>query len=132
MAYLLDTNVFIALIVRDDRAIRRRFQVHRRDVVLSAIVLHELYFGAYDSVRRQEALDVIRQTELPILDFDAEDARAAAEIRAGLKRKGTPIGPYDVLISGQAMARGLIVVTANKGEFERVDGLKVEDWTADE
>lgn len=130
MTYLLDTNVFIALIVRDDRAIRRRFRVHRRDVVLSAIVLHELYFGAYDSVRRQDALDVIGQTDLPVLDFDAEDARVAAEIRADLKRKGTPIGPYDVLIAGQAKARGLTVVTANVREFERVGGLKVEDWTA--
>ena len=62
--------------------------------------------------------------------FDPEDARAAAEIRADLKRKGTPIGPYDVLIAGQSLARGLTVVTANLREFERVEGLKVEDWTA--
>lgn len=129
MPYLLDTNVFISLVVRNDRAVRRQFRIHRSDAFLSVIVLHELYYGAYDSVRQEDALDVIRQTDLPMLEFDAQDAGVAAEIRADLKRKGTPIGPYDVLIAGQALARGLTVVTANTREFERVDGLKVEDWT---
>jgi len=54
----------------------------------------------------------------------------AGVIRADLKRKGTPIGPYDVLIAGQAIARGLTVVTRNVGEFRRVEGLKVEEWAA--
>ncbi|WP_234967790.1 PIN domain-containing protein [Pontibaca methylaminivorans] len=67
--------------------------------------------------------------DLPIIDFDREDARVAGEIRADLARQDTPIGRYDVLIAGQAKARGLILVTNNTGEFERVDGLKVEDWT---
>lgn len=79
--------------------------------------------------RNLKRIALLRLTEIV---FDTEDARAAAAIRADLKRKGTPIGPYDLLIAGQAMARGLAVVTANVREFERVDGLKVEDWTAGE
>lgn len=70
-------------------------------------------------------------TDLEILDLEREDARAAGEIRAELARRGTPIGPYDVLIAGQAMARGLPLVTNNTAEFERVAGLRLEDWTKD-
>ena len=62
------------------------------------------------------------------LPFDESDARAAAAIRAALKAAGQPIGAYDVLIAGMGLARGLVVVTSNVGEFKRVGGLQVEDW----
>ncbi len=67
--------------------------------------------------------------DVVILEFDREDARTAGEIRAALARQGTPIGPYDVLIAGQARARDLMLVTNNLSEFQRIDGLKIEDWT---
>lgn len=63
-----------------------------------------------------------------MLDFNAEDARQAGEIRIALARKGTPIGLYDVLIAGQARARDMVLVTHNTREFARVDGLRIEDW----
>jgi tRNA(fMet)-specific endonuclease VapC len=63
-----------------------------------------------------------------VIEFDQEDARQAGEIRATLAAAGTPIGPYDVLIAGQARARSLVLVTRNTGEFSRVGGLHVEDW----
>ncbi|WP_164066578.1 PIN domain-containing protein, partial [Serratia marcescens] len=80
---------------------------------------HELYFGAYCSQRVDFNLETLRLlfTDLEILDLEREDARAAGEIRAELARRGTPIGPYDVLIAGQAMARGLPLVTNNTAEF---------------
>ena len=62
------------------------------------------------------------------LPFDAAAAQAAASIRATLKVKGRPIGAYAMLIAGTALARGLVVVTSNVGEFRRVGGLQVEDW----
>jgi tRNA(fMet)-specific endonuclease VapC len=62
------------------------------------------------------------------LPFDETDAMAAAAIRAALKTQGQPIGAYDVLIAGTGLARGLVVVTSNVGEFKRVGGLQVEDW----
>jgi len=62
------------------------------------------------------------------LPFDQADAKAAAAIRAALKIMGQPIGAYDVLIAGAGLARGLVVVTSNVGEFKRVSGLQVEDW----
>jgi tRNA(fMet)-specific endonuclease VapC len=64
-----------------------------------------------------------------ILDLDREDARVAGEIGAELARLGSLIGPYDVLIAGQAKALGLTLVTHNTGEFSRVPGLRVEDWS---
>ena len=65
-----------------------------------------------------------------MIEFDKEDARQAGKIRALLASKGTPIGPYDVLIAGQAMARNMVLVTRNTDEFARMPGLRVEDWRA--
>jgi tRNA(fMet)-specific endonuclease VapC len=66
--------------------------------------------------------------QFSVLEFDEEDARQAGQIRAHLASQGTPIGPYDVLIAGQAKARELTLVTHNTTEFQRVPGLKLEDW----
>ena len=77
---------------------------------------------------RSECLRPPRATQFPVLEFDQEDARQAGEIRAHLASKETPIGPYDVLIAGQAKARKLTLVTHNATEFRRVPNLKVEDW----
>jgi tRNA(fMet)-specific endonuclease VapC len=63
-----------------------------------------------------------------LLPLTVEDARAAGTIRAALRRRGAPIGPYDVLLAGCAMTRGLTLVTANVRELGRVAGLAVEDW----
>jgi len=65
--------------------------------------------------------------QFEVVEFDREDARQAGELRAALAAAGTPIGPY-VLIAGQALARSLILVTHNTGEFQRVPGLRFEDW----
>ena len=100
---------------------------------LPSIVTHELYFGAHKSAKVQHNLETLRLlfADFPILEFDQRDAFTAGEIRAVLAAKGTPIGPYDVLIAGQAKARGLALVTNNISEFSRVDGLCVEDWSSD-
>jgi tRNA(fMet)-specific endonuclease VapC len=65
-----------------------------------------------------------------LLPFTVEDARAAGALRAALRRRGRPIGPYDVLLAGSALARGLVLVTGNAREFGRVTGLLVDDWRA--
>jgi len=132
MAWLLDTNAVIALVTRRSDALLRRVEAMAPGALaLSSIVAHELYFGAYRSQKIEFNLETLRLlfADLVILDLDQEDARTAGEIRAALARQGTPIGPYDVLIAGQAKARGLTLVTSNLSEFQRVDGLKLEDWT---
>ncbi len=67
--------------------------------------------------------------DFSVVGFEHEDALAAGEIRAALAAKGTTIGPFDVLIAAQARTRDLVLATNNVGEFRRVDGLRVEDWT---
>lgn len=76
-----------------------------------------------------QKLNAFLRKYVSVLDFDEDDAKAAAEIRAELAQRGTPIGPYDVLIAGQALVRGLTLVTANTREFSRVAELKLVDWS---
>jgi tRNA(fMet)-specific endonuclease VapC len=133
ISHLLDTNAVIALLGRrSDALIRRVLDSAERSIGLSSIVVHELYFGAHKSAKIQHNLETLRLlfADFPILDFDRRDAYFAGEIRAALATNGTPIGPYDVLIAGQAKARELAIVTNNIGEFARVEALRVEDWTA--
>ena len=97
---------------------------------IPAIVVHELYFGAYKGQRTAENLARVGGLQFEVLEFDGEDARAAGQLRASLAAAGTPIGPYDVRIAGQALARALTLVTHNTAEFKRVPGLQIEDWTS--
>jgi len=133
--YLLDTNACIALLNRRPERVREhllRAWTDEHTVLLSSIVLHELFYGAAKSVRVSSNFESIRkllQESFEVLDFDQDAARVAGTIRAGLERQGKRIGDYDTLIAGQALARGLTLVTANTREFSRVDGLKLVDWT---
>jgi len=97
-------------------------------LAVSAIVAHELFYGAFRSRRATENAALIDALQFIVLEYDKEDARQAGQVRALLASKGMPIGPYDVLIAGQAVARDIILVTHNTQEFERVPGLKLEDW----
>lgn len=131
---LFDTNAVISLVARRSDALLRRVEASEPgSLAISSVVAHELYFGAYRSEKVAFNLETLRLlfADLAILDFDREDARVAGEIRAELKRRGTPIGPYDTLIAGQARARNLMLVTNNTGEFSRISGLRIEDWTTD-
>jgi tRNA(fMet)-specific endonuclease VapC len=98
------------------------------DVAVSAIVAHELFYGAFKSRRATQNVALIDALQFIVLEFDKEDSRQAGEIRALLASRGTPIGPYDVLIAGQAVARSMILVTHDTQEFARVPGLRLDDW----
>jgi tRNA(fMet)-specific endonuclease VapC len=127
--YLLDANAIIALLNdTTSNAARRVRREQPSDVAIPAIVAHELFYGAFKSRRAAQNLALIDALQFVVLEFDKEDARRAGAIRALLASKGTPIGPYDVLIAGQAVARNLILVTHNTQEFGRVPGLRFEDW----
>lgn len=128
MTFLPDTNVFVAWMAHGDERVTRRMGEHRGDLCLSAIVSHELYFGAYKSSHVDRNLRGIEAIGLPLLPFEREDARLAGKIRDDLRRKGTPIGPYDILIAGQALARNITLITANTAEFSRIEGLRLANW----
>jgi tRNA(fMet)-specific endonuclease VapC len=101
-------------------------------LVASLIVYQELLFGAELHRRREAQHESVRRvlTDVEIHPFDEKDMASAATIRADLRVRGAPIGPYDLLIAGQALARGWTLVTANTREFARIEGLNVIDWTA--
>jgi tRNA(fMet)-specific endonuclease VapC len=129
MRYLLDANAVIDLLNdTTSKTARRARREQPSDVAISAIVVHELYYGAFKSRRMTENAALINALQFNVLDFDKEDARQAGQIRALLAVRGTPIGPYDVLIAGQTVARNMILVTHNREEFGRVPGLRLEDW----
>jgi tRNA(fMet)-specific endonuclease VapC len=127
--FLLDTNAVIGLLNDPTSKLARRVRRHSpSDIAISAIVLHELYFGAFNSQRATQNVALVDSLQFGVLDFERDDARHAGEIRAVLRSAGTPIGPYDALIAGQARARQLVLVTHNLKEFRRVSGLGLEDW----
>jgi tRNA(fMet)-specific endonuclease VapC len=99
-------------------------------IAASTITLYELWYGVAKSARvdaNTERLAVFLGP-LEILPFDEEDARFAGTVRAELERAGTPIGAYDCLIAGQTLRHDAMLVTANVQEFERVSGLRWENW----
>src|SRR6266404_3197516 len=130
----LDTNVVIVLKQRPAPLLERfTRELAQGTLALSTIVLFELYYGIANSSRRKENSDrlaVFLQAPIAMLSFEPEDAEEAGTLRAELRRAGTPIGPYDMLIAAHARRRGAVLVTANATEFARVPGLMTEDWSA--
>jgi tRNA(fMet)-specific endonuclease VapC len=131
----LDANVVIAALNNRPPLVLQRVAEGVREgwpLAVSTIVLFELYFGAAKSAfpeRNARRIAEFASSTIQVLEFDAEDSAEAGEIRNHLKRAGTPIGPYDVLIAAQARRRGALLVTANVREFARVPGLRLDDWT---
>jgi len=129
MRYLLDTNAVIALLNDSEGQVSQRVRtLLPADFGLSSIVMHELYFGACKSQRCDRNLDLVDNLRFEVVPFDQEDSRHAGDVRCALAAQGVPIGGYDVLIAGQARARGLTLVTRNVREFRRVTGLRIENW----
>ena len=135
MNYLLDTNAVVALLRNKPAGVRERYREAEKSgdyLAVSSIVLFQLWYGVEKSGRvreNTERLRILLSGDLDLLDFDDQDAQTAGRVRAALEKIGTPIGAYDLLIAGQALRRGLTVVTANTSEFSRVAKLSWEDWT---
>ena len=104
MRFLLDTNAVIALVKREPRFMKRVRERSPSEFGIPSIAAHELYFGAYKCSRVEENLARLEYLRIPVIEFDREDAREAGQLRALLSAAGTPIGPYEVLIAGQAKA----------------------------
>jgi tRNA(fMet)-specific endonuclease VapC len=128
--YLLDTNICIYVINVRPPTVLARFLAHEIDGLgISAITASELYWGVCKSgsVRNRTTLDKFL-SPLTVLDYDLNAAQHYGELRAYLEKQGTPIGPLDQQIAAHALALGITLVTNNVREFERVPGLRVENW----
>jgi tRNA(fMet)-specific endonuclease VapC len=130
MSYMLDTNICIHLIRHTQSVIEKFSEIRDNSIAISAITLAELEFGICNS-QAYEKNRVKLISFLPLVDILSFDDRAAVDygfIRADLQKKGMVIGPLDMLIAAHARSRNLVLVTNNKNEFERVEGLSVIDW----
>ncbi|MCM2396623.1 tRNA(fMet)-specific endonuclease VapC [Rhizobium sp. S95] len=131
LKYMLDTNICIFTIKNRPQQVRDAFNRHYGQLCMSSVSLMELIYGAEKSASPERNLTVVEgfAARLEVLPYDELAAVHTGQLRAELARSGTPIGPYDQLIAGHARSRGLIVVTNNRREFDRVPGLRIEDWT---
>jgi len=128
---MLDTNICIRVLRDRPPELRAHFNAQAEGLSLSTIVLAELLHGAAKSARPDHNRREVERfaARLAVLPFDADAAQHAGDIRANLERKGSTIGGYDLLIAGHARSRGLVLITSNLGEFQRVEGLRCQDWT---
>lgn len=132
MRYMLDTNICIHVIKHRPESVIRNFLKHDpNELCISSITYAELMHGVEKSqdVERNRVAMTLFLSPLSILEFNHYAAEEYGKIRSDLERKGTPIGPMDTLIAAHARAEDLILVTNNTREFNRVDGLTVENWT---
>lgn len=132
LKYMLDTNIVIYTIKNRPAAVKEAFQAHYGQMCISTVTLMELIYGAEKSaVPGRNLLDIEGfAARLDVLDYDSEAAAHSGQLRAELAKGGQPIGPYDQMIAGHARSRGLVLVTNNVREFERVPGLRLENWTS--
>ncbi|MDR7049623.1 tRNA(fMet)-specific endonuclease VapC [Duganella sp. 3397] len=131
LKFMLDTNICIFTIKNKPAHAREQFIRQHGLMCISTVTLAELFYGVEKSANPSRNLAEVEgfAARLEVLDFDGHAAAHTGQIRAELTRNGTPIGPYDQMIAGHARSRGLIIVTNNRREFDRVPGLRVEDWS---
>jgi tRNA(fMet)-specific endonuclease VapC len=127
---MLDTNTLSYFFRGEGRVAEHLSKVPPSEVAIPTIVLYEIETGiarSSESARRRGQLDEA-VAMIQLVPFGRNEARSAARIRADLESKGKPIGPYDILIAGTALANGATLVSANLREFRRIPGLAVESW----
>ena len=128
--FALDTDTVSCFLRGQGRVAERLALSDPATIGIPSIVLHELRYGmlrAGGATRKQDDLEIFLGA-ISVLPFDARSAQAAAEARLELDRLGQPIGPFDILIAGTALASGATLVTHNVREFGRIQDLRLEDW----
>ena len=130
LKYLLDTNIVIYTMKNRPEEVRATFNAHEGQLAMSSVTLMELLYGAEKSSAPAKNIHSIETfaARLTVLDYDSPAAQHTGQIRAELAKAGQPIGPYDQMIAGHSRSLGLILVSNNVREFERVPGLRLENW----
>ena len=132
MRFLFDTNAVITFLNGRSLVLCNRIsRAKPTDFAMCSVVWAELYFGAAKSRKKHKTLDKVNDFAATFqnLDFDKDAAQHYGEIRADLEKNGNIIGPNDLMIAAIARSKNLVLITNNVDEFERVKGLKIEDWT---
>ena len=131
MTYMLDTNICIYIMKNKPEKVLRRFKEELNNGIgISSITLAELEYGMKHSSNPAQNEQALLRFLVPlsVLPFGTDAASEYGTIRSFLQNKGTPIGPLDMLIAAHAKSEGLVMVTNNVREFERVPGLEIENW----
>jgi len=133
LRYLLDTNIVIYVLKRRPLEVLSTFNANASRMAVSSITLAELIHGAEKSQRVNESLAAIEDfcSRLEVLPYGAKAAQHYGAIRAALEKIGQLIGVNDLHVAGHARSEGLVLVTNNVAEFERVPALELENWVAD-
>ena len=128
--YALDTNTVIHFFKKKGNVYSRFITKKPNDIFIPIVVVYEMEVGFFKSDKGQERREEFEELikTCPICPFGKKESRTSALIRSTLEKRGQSIGPLDTLIAGSALANGLILVTRNTKEFERVPGLQVENW----
>ena len=133
MRYLLDTCVLSDFARGHAQVLARLKSTLPQALAITTVTVMEIDYGLRLNAALERKLRPVMEAffrTVSVLPYDTDAARATAGVRAALKARGQPIGAYDALIAGCALARGLILVTSNTGEFARVAGVVLEDWRA--
>ena len=128
---MLDTNICIYIIKNKPQSVKEKFQnFHIGELCISSITVSELMYGAYKSEYTEKNLKAIENFLLPfeIVEYDYSAEVEYGRIRATLEKNESVIGNMDMQIAGHALALGMTVVTNNTKEFERVEGLTLDNW----
>jgi tRNA(fMet)-specific endonuclease VapC len=130
LRFLLDTNICIYVIKRRPESLLERFNSNASHLAMSSITLAELLHGAEKSSNPQRTLAVVEDfcSRLDVLEYGVKAAQHYGQIRTALERRGTPIGVNDLHIAAHARSEGLTLVSNNLREFERVEGLLLDNW----
>lgn len=131
MKYLLDTCVISDFVKGERATLLKVKEISPSDISISSITIMEIQYGLALNPSRAKLLRPIIHDfiqSINVLEFSQDDARETSMIRALLKQQGKPIGSYDILLAGTALNRKLTMVSANTAEFERVEGLALENW----
>lgn len=132
MRYLLDTNICIYAMKHHPSVLRRMQQARHEGLCVSAIVAAELAFGVARSAteHREKNQAALKRflAAISVQPWPSDAIWVYGEQRQMLKQAGTPIGEFDLLIAAHARTQGLTLVTNNTREFERIQGLTLENW----
>jgi tRNA(fMet)-specific endonuclease VapC len=130
LKYLLDTNIVIYVLKRRPIEVLKIFNTNASRMAVSSITLSELIYGAEKSANIDRNLEAIEEfiSHLEVLPYDAKASQHYGQIKASLEKKGEIIGENDIHIAAHAISQGLILVTNNLREFQRVANLALENW----
>lgn len=131
MKYMIDTNICIFIIRQRSLPVLHRIEkTPPGQIAISAITVAELQYGVFKSSNPEKNAQALAKFVNPfqVLPFSEKDTMAYGIIGRNLERRGTTIGPFDLLIAAHAVSNSLVLVTNNQKEFSRVEGLQTEDW----